>query len=61
MNHMTIQQDIHTTQMNPQQDTSINKTKTQDKASQVFDQDLRTSNDSDAVANSGESSGSSEG
>ncbi len=55
-----IQQDLQTQNFQTQQDATINKAKTQDKASQSMDQYIPTQNDPDAVADSGEGGGGSE-
>jgi phage terminase large subunit-like protein len=46
--------------MNTQQDVTVNKQKTQNKASQTWDDAMRASNDPDAVADSGSGSGGNE-
>jgi hypothetical protein len=60
MERWKIQHDTQTKPFEIQQDVTQNKQKTADKASQNMDQYLRSSNDPDAVADSGGGSGGSE-
>jgi hypothetical protein len=52
-----IQQDLQPQNFQNPQDVTVNKTKTQDKAFQGMDQYIRSQNDPDAVADSGEGGG----
>jgi hypothetical protein len=60
MDRWKIMHDTYTKPFETMQDVTVNKQKTQDKSFQTWDQFLRSSNDPDAVADSGSGSGGSE-